>query len=126
MITYYPQLRVLNMAEIATQNIHNLPMRGALVRDALSWSKYIGGALQRYGNRSDVMIAQPLWPVRGTDRVQETRKHQRHTYKFVHDQTVRLKRRARHTRRILAAADHGPSRDPGWQDRCDRPAGKAQ
>ena len=31
---YYPQFRVLNMAEIATQNMHNLlPMRGALVRD---------------------------------------------------------------------------------------------
>src|SRR4030095_10277394 len=50
MIMYYPQFRVLNMAEIATQSMHNLlPMRGALVRDALSWSKYIGGALQRYG-----------------------------------------------------------------------------
>ena len=36
MIMYYPQFRVLNMTEIATQNFHNLlPMRGALVRDSL-------------------------------------------------------------------------------------------
>jgi alkyl sulfatase BDS1-like metallo-beta-lactamase superfamily hydrolase len=33
-IMYYPQFRVLNMTEIATQNFHNLlPMRGELVRD---------------------------------------------------------------------------------------------
>ena len=59
MIMYYPQFKVLNMAEIATQNFHNLlPMRGAQVRDPLAWSKYIGGALQRYGAGSEVLIAQ--------------------------------------------------------------------
>ena len=91
LIMYYPQFRVLNMTEIATQNMHNLlPMRGALVRDALSWSKYIGGALQRYGTGSDVVIAQHNWPVWGSQRVQDFLKKQRDTYKFVHDQTVRL------------------------------------
>ena len=91
LIMHYPQFRVLNMTEIATQNMHNLlPMRGALVRDALSWSKYIGGALQRYGATSDVMIAQHNWPVWGGARVQDFLKKQRDTYKFVHDQTVRL------------------------------------
>jgi len=91
MIMAYPQFRVLNMTEIVTQNMHNLlPMRGALVRDALSWSKYIGGALQRYGASSDVMIAQHNWPVWGSERVQSTLKHQRDSYKYVHDQTVRL------------------------------------
>ena len=91
MIMYYPQFRVLNMAEITTQNMHNLlPMRGALVRDALAWSKYIGGALQRYGAKSDVLIAQHNWPVWGGERVQAFLKKQRDTYKYVHDQTVRL------------------------------------
>ncbi|MBL8303514.1 MAG: MBL fold metallo-hydrolase [Ideonella sp.] len=91
MIMAYPQFRVLNMAEIATQTMHNLlPMRGALVRDALAWSKYIGGALQRYGATSDVVIAQHNWPVWGRERVQDYLKKQRDTYKYVHDQTVRL------------------------------------
>ena len=91
LIMYYPQLRVLNMTEITSQNMHNLlPMRGAQVRDALAWSKYIGGALQRYGARSDVLIAQHNWPVWGGARVQGFLKKQRDTYKFVHDQTVRL------------------------------------
>jgi alkyl sulfatase BDS1-like metallo-beta-lactamase superfamily hydrolase len=91
MIMHYPQFRVLNMTEIVTQNLHNLlPMRGALVRDALAWSKYIGSALQRYGARSDVMIAQHHWPTWGNERVVATLKRQRDTYRFVHDQTVRL------------------------------------
>ena len=91
MIMYYPQFRVLNMAEITTQGMHNLlPMRGALVRDALSWSKYIGAALQRYGDRSDVLIAQHNWPVWGPEKIQDYLKKQRDAYKFVHDQTVRL------------------------------------
>ena len=91
MIMYYPQFRVLNMAEIATQNFHNLlPMRGALVRDSLSWSKYIGGALRRYGTSSDVLIAQHNWPVWTGERVRDFLRKQRDAYKFVHDQTVRL------------------------------------
>jgi alkyl sulfatase BDS1-like metallo-beta-lactamase superfamily hydrolase len=91
MIMYYPQFRVLNMAEIATQNFHNLlPMRGALVRDSLSWSKYIGGALRRYGDSSDVLIAQHNWPVWTGERVRDFLRKQRDAYKFVHDQTVRL------------------------------------
>ena len=91
LIMYYPQFRVLNMAEITSQNMHNLlPLRGAQVRDALAWSKYIAGALQRYGAISDVLIAQHNWPVWGSSRVQAFLKKQRDTYKFVHDQTVRL------------------------------------
>ena len=91
MIMYFPQFKVLNMAEITAQTMHNLlPMRGALVRDSLLWSKHIGGALQRYGAKSDIMIAQHNWPVWGSERVQGFLKKQRDTYKFVHDQTVRL------------------------------------
>lgn len=91
MIMFYPQFKVLNMAEIATQNFHNLlPMRGALVRDALAWSKYLGGALARYGAGTEVLIAQHNWPVWGAPRVQAFLKAQRDTYKYVHDQTLRL------------------------------------
>jgi linear primary-alkylsulfatase len=90
-IMYYPQFRLLNMTEIATQNFHNLlPMRGALVRDSLAWSKYIGGALVRYGDSSDILIAQHNWPVWSGERVRAFLGKQRDAYKFVHDQTVRL------------------------------------
>ncbi|MGC2441794.1 alkyl/aryl-sulfatase [Candidatus Binatus sp.] len=91
LIMYYPDFRVLNMTEITTQNFHNLlPMRGALVRDSLSWSKYIGGALHRYGATSEILIAQHNWPVWSGERVRGFLRKQRDAYKFVHDQTVRL------------------------------------
>jgi alkyl sulfatase BDS1-like metallo-beta-lactamase superfamily hydrolase len=91
MIMYYPQFRVLNMAEITSQNFHNLlPLRGALVRDANVWSKHIGGALHRYGGKSDILIAQHNWPVWGQPRIQNFLRKQRDLYKFVHDQSVRL------------------------------------
>lgn len=91
LIMFYPQFKVLNMTEITSQNMHNLlPIRGAQVRDALAWSKYIGGALHRYGAGAEVLIAQHNWPVWGTERVQSFLKKQRDAYKYLHDQTLRL------------------------------------
>ena len=90
MIMHLPALRVLNMAEIASQTLHNLlPMRGAPVRDALAWSRYLDGALQRYGAGSDILIAQHQWPVWGSERLQHFLRVQRDAYKVLHDQTVR-------------------------------------
>jgi alkyl sulfatase BDS1-like metallo-beta-lactamase superfamily hydrolase len=91
MIMYFPQFRVLNAAEIATHNMHNLyTIRGAEVRDARVWSAYLGEALDRWGRQTDVLIAQHHWPTWGTDRVTEFLATQRDLYKFIHDQTVRL------------------------------------
>jgi alkyl sulfatase BDS1-like metallo-beta-lactamase superfamily hydrolase len=91
MIMYFPQFRVLNMAELACQTFHNLlPLRGARVRNGLYWSSYLNDALHRYGERSDVMVVQHNWPVWGSERVRDHLATQRDTYKYVHDQTVRL------------------------------------
>lgn len=91
MIIHHPGLRVLNMTEISSQNFHNLlPLRGAQVRDALAWSHYLDGALQRYGAGSDVLIAQHHWPVWGGEAIDGFLRRQRDLYKYAHDQTVRL------------------------------------
>jgi alkyl sulfatase BDS1-like metallo-beta-lactamase superfamily hydrolase len=91
MVIHHPGLRVLNMTEITSQNFHNLlPLRGAQVRDAQAWSRYLGGALQRYAGEADVLIAQHHWPVWGRAEVQGFLRRQRDLYKFVHDQTLRL------------------------------------
>ena len=66
MLMYFPQSRVLDMAEDVTHNMHNLyTIRGAEVRDANLWSRYISDALETWGDRSDVVIAQHHWPVVG-------------------------------------------------------------
>jgi alkyl sulfatase BDS1-like metallo-beta-lactamase superfamily hydrolase len=88
---YFPALRVLDMAEIATHTFHNLlPFRGAEVRDALAWSKYIDEALVEFGGSTEVVIAQHHWPVFGGDRSRTFLAKQRNLYKYVHDQTLRL------------------------------------
>ena len=88
---YFPGERALNLAENATHNMHNLcPLRGAQVRDALAWSKYLHVALQRYGQRSDVVLAQHHWPTWGNARVCQFLAEQRDLYRVIHDQTVRL------------------------------------
>jgi len=88
---YYPGFKVLNMAEVATHNFHNLlPFRGAEVRDALAWSKYLNAAVNAFGNKTEVVIAQHHWPVFGGARVRNFLDKQRDLYKYVHDQTLRL------------------------------------
>lgn len=90
MVMYYPQLKVLNMAELAVHTQHNLlPMRGAQVRDALGWSRHLNMALHRYGSQAEILIAQHHWPVWGQARLRGSLARQRDTYKYLHDQTVR-------------------------------------
>jgi len=88
---YVPRYRLLNLAENCTHNFHNLlPFRGADVRDALAWSKYLTEALTMWGGRAEAMCGQHHWPVWGTERIATMIRQQRDTYKFAHDQTVRL------------------------------------
>jgi alkyl sulfatase BDS1-like metallo-beta-lactamase superfamily hydrolase len=86
-----PRYRLLNLAENCTHNFHNLlPFRGADVRDALAWSKYLNEALKMWGGKADAMCGQHHWPVWGGERIDTMIRQQRDLYKFAHDQTVRL------------------------------------
>lgn len=88
---WMPDFSVLNMAENATHNFHNLlPLRGAQVRNSLDWSGYINEALHMWGDKAQVLIGQHHWPTWGNARVCAHLKIQRDVYKFIHDQTVRL------------------------------------
>lgn len=90
-VFYLPQFRALHTAEVATRNFHNiLTPRGALVRDALKWSRTLDAILTRFGSDSDVMLASHHWPAWGADNVREKLRNQRDTYRFTHDQTLRL------------------------------------
>jgi alkyl sulfatase BDS1-like metallo-beta-lactamase superfamily hydrolase len=91
MFMHFPELRALNTAEIGVQTMHNLcPLRGAEVRDARLWSRYLDEALDRYAPTADVVFAQHNWPTWGNERICMYLRQQRDLYKFLHDQTVRL------------------------------------
>ena len=88
---FFPAARALDVAENATHNLHNLhPIRGALVRDANAWARYLAEAIDRFGADTDVVFAQHHWPIWGRARALDFLAKQRDLYKFLHDQTVRL------------------------------------
>lgn len=88
---YFPQFRALCMAENCSCVMHNLyTLRGAHTRDALAWSKYIHEALQRFGPLADLCFMSHNWPVWGSDEIAQFLATQRDTYRYLHDQTMRL------------------------------------
>ena len=85
------QLRALCLAENCTANLHNLyTLRGAQVRDALGWSKYIQECIEQYLEEIDVSFASHHWPRWGRDDIRVYLENQRDLYRCIHDQTMRL------------------------------------
>jgi alkyl sulfatase BDS1-like metallo-beta-lactamase superfamily hydrolase len=81
MNTWFPQFNAFWAAENITATIHNIyTLRGALVRDALLWSKEINEALYLFGAQAQVMFSAHSWPRWGNRRIQEVMRAQRDTY----------------------------------------------
>jgi len=88
---FFPDKRLLCLAENCSHNLHNLyPLRGAKVRDSLAWSKYLQEALVMWGDDTDIMFASHHWPRFGQDDVKDFIGLQRDVYRWIHDQTLRL------------------------------------
>ena len=88
---YLPDERALCVAENCTANLHNLyTPRGALVRDALGWSKYINETIELFGETTDVVFASHHWPRFGRHDALEFLASQRDLYRYLHDQTLRM------------------------------------
>ena len=115
---FIPRYKLLNLAENCTHNFHNLlPFRGADVRDALAWSKYLGEALQMWGGKADAMCGQHHWPVWGHERIDTMIRQQRDLYKFAHDQTIRLMNHGLTATEIAEAIRLPASLDGAWHGR---------
>ena len=115
---FIPRYKLLNLAENCTHNFHNLlPFRGADVRDALAWSKYLGEALQMWGGKAEAMCGQHHWPVWGVERIDTMIRQQRDLYKFAHDQTVRLMNHGLTATEIAETIKLPASLDAAWHAR---------
>ena len=87
---YLPDHNAFCGAEVVSRNMHNLyTLRGAKVRDALKWSGYIEQARNRFA-AADIYFGSHHWPMWGQDNIQDFLKLQRDSYKYIHDQSVRL------------------------------------
>lgn len=88
MNAYFPKYRALWMAENCTGTLHNLyTLRGAEVRDANEWAKYIIEADQRFCDQTDVVFQSHNWPHWG-EEIHEYLLNTAAIYKFIHDQTL--------------------------------------
>lgn len=86
MNTYFPEWKAFWAAENICGTIHNIyTLRGALVRDALEWSKKINEALYLFGQEAEVMFTAHNWPRWGNERIQEVMRTQRDTYAHLHN-----------------------------------------
>ncbi|HIG41345.1 MAG: alkyl sulfatase dimerization domain-containing protein [bacterium] len=88
---YIKDYKALCPAENVNHTMHNLyTLRGAKVRDSKAWSKHIDNMLLRWGDEAQVLFAPHHWPSWGNDEINKHVAKQRDTYKFMHDQVLRL------------------------------------
>jgi len=91
MNTWFPDQKVFWAAENITATIHNVyTLRGALVRDALQWSKQINEALYRFGQDAEVLVSSHNWPRWGNERIQQVMRTQRDAYANLNNQVLNL------------------------------------
>jgi alkyl sulfatase BDS1-like metallo-beta-lactamase superfamily hydrolase len=89
-----PAWKALWTAEVVTHVQHNIyTLRGAQVRDALGWSKAIDTIIARFGADTEVVFASHHWPIWGHQPSLALLRTQRDTYRFLHDETLRLANR---------------------------------
>ncbi|QEY62921.1 MBL fold metallo-hydrolase [Metapseudomonas lalkuanensis] len=118
MHTWFPQFKALWMAENTTNTLHNvLTLRGAQVRDALQWSKYIGEAQALYGDQAEVKFQSHHWPLWGKAEIQDYLKKQRALYKYIHDQTVHMMNQGMTGEEIAEAIKLPPELEAFWPGR---------
>ncbi|MFG3301823.1 alkyl/aryl-sulfatase [Micromonospora chersina] len=114
----FPDRRALCMAENATHNMHNvLTLRGALVRDARIWSRYLTEAITMFDGRADVLFASHHWPTWGHDNMMRFLSEQRDLYAYLHDQTLRLANQGHTGSEIAEMIQLPPALGAAWHAR---------
>ena len=112
---FFPDRRALCLAENVTHNLHNLlTLRGAQVRDARAWSRYIAEAIELFGDDAQVAFASHHWPTWGTGNVLRLMTQQRDLYAYLHDQTLRLMNRGYVGSEIAEMIEMPPGLEAAW------------
>ena len=88
---YMPEKKAFCQAEIINHTLHNLlTLRGAQVRNGLTWSKYVHEVIERFGDEVEISFGSHHWPTWGNTEIVEFWKAQRDTYRYIHDEVLRL------------------------------------
>lgn len=85
---YFPDHNAVCLSEVVTATQHNIyTLRGAKVRDALGWSKYINEMMDMFPG-AQVAFRSHHWPVFGQGRIRKHLANQRDAYRYIHDAAV--------------------------------------
>ncbi|MGD9648934.1 MAG: alkyl/aryl-sulfatase, partial [Pirellulales bacterium] len=88
---YLPELKALCTAENAVHTQHNFyTLRGAKTRDIHKWVHYLDETLELWGDKAEVLFAPHHWPVWGNAELVDHIEKYRDTFKYIHDQSLRL------------------------------------
>ena len=112
----FPEHRALCMAENATHNLHNLlTLRGAVVRDARIWSRYLNEAIDLFADdmRRRVRLA-PLADRGAVIAIVTYLSQQRDLYAYLHDQTLRLMNQGYTGIEIAEMIEMPPALEQAW------------
>ena len=89
MNAYFPKYKGLWLAENCTGTLHNIyTLRGAEVRNAGAWSKYIIEALQLFGDKTEVVFQSHNWPHWENENIKSYLENTAAIYQFIYDQTL--------------------------------------
>lgn len=115
---YLPDLKALCMAENANGAMHNvLTPRGALVRDAHGWARFLLESKRRYAGRSDVVFTSHFWPRWGQAEITRYLTLHAQAYSYLHDQSVRLMNNGLNAAEIAEAIALPPPLARAWFNR---------
>lgn len=88
---YIHPFKAMMQAEIINHTMHNLyTLRGAKVRSGDLFAKYIHDTINRFGDEVEVSLGSHHWPTWGNERIVDFWKGQRDTYRYIHDEVLRL------------------------------------
>ncbi|EKJ8219140.1 alkyl/aryl-sulfatase [Citrobacter sedlakii] len=118
MLWYIEEKKIIETAEDVTHTLHNTySLRGAKIRQPLPWSKYINEALNLWGDKAEIILAQHHWPTWGNDNVVKLLKSQRDLYRYINDQTLRMANQGLTRDEIAANFTLPPSLANTWANR---------
>lgn len=118
MNTYFPESKALWMAENCTGTLHNLyTLRGAEVRDANAWARYITEAQTLFGDDVEVVFQAHNWPHWGNDVIRDYLTNTAAVYKFIHDQTLLYLNQGYTSTEIASMIELPPELEKVWYTR---------
>jgi alkyl sulfatase BDS1-like metallo-beta-lactamase superfamily hydrolase len=112
---FIEQFGAVTAAENCCHTLHNTyTLRGAKIRDPLSWSKHLERTIAMWGAKAEVMFGMHHWPAWGNERVREMLGMGRDGYRFINDETLRLANHGLGPSEIAEQVAFTPELDRHW------------